>query len=305
MRNTLLIPFFLLSSLANAAIPDVSILPFEQPLLEEPYYIDNATSSPDLQLELVKRQNDGCARGYANCATLGAGGLCCPTAQACARDGAGNVACCPPRASCTGTIRPVTNTGGGVFIASTTGTNTLASTTITGGGAATIGVSTTTEGGIVFVGASATTGSGTQQASGAMRSYVNNPYYPYAFIPTTYTNAADCSSAYTTCHADFTSCSNFLAGLAGAGGVTVSVAGGGGTTIAASGPSTTLLADAASSVCASLSGSACYGLTVEACGAFGVATATNVQGGMAARCVGMRFAAGIGAGLAIGMVEYG
>jgi hypothetical protein len=305
MRDMLLIPFFLLSNLACAASPNVAILPFGQPLLEEPSYIYNATSSPDLRLELVKRQNDGCARGYANCATLGAGGLCCPTAQACARDGAGNVACCPPRATCTGTIRPVTNTGGGVFVASTTGTNSIASTTITDGGAATIGVSTTTEGGIVFVGASPTTDSGTQQASGATRSYVNNPYYPYAFIPTTYNNAADCSSAYTTCHAEFTSCSNFLVGLVGAGGVTVSVAGGGGTTIAVSGPSTTLPADGASSVCASLSGSACYGLTVEACGAFGAATATNVQGGTAARCVGMGYAAGIGAGLAIGMMEYG
>jgi hypothetical protein len=224
----------------------------------------------------------------------------------CARDGQNNIACCPPQASCTGTIRPVTNGGGGgVFIASTTGVS--ASTTVTGatagGGAATIGVSTTTDGGIVFVGASGTANSGGQQTSAASRSFVNNPYYPYAFIPTTYANAAACSSAYTTCHADFTSCSAYLAGQPGANGVTVSVSGGGGITVAANAAPTTYPGEFASSVCASLSSSACYGLTVEACGNFGAGTATG--NAAPARCTAVRYAAGAGLGVAMGMMGYG
>ena len=321
MRDTLLLPFLLLSSFANAAKPIVSIFPFGEPLIDETYVIDNSTT-PQLQLELVKRQNDGCASGYANCATLGAGGLCCPRTQVCARDSGGNVACCPPQASCTGTIRPNTNGGGGAFVASTTGTGTTsgnslattpASTTITGGGAATIGggaatiggATTTTEGGIVFVGAGETTaaaGGGQTSGASASRSYVNNPYFPYAYIPTTYTDAAACSSAYTTCHADFATCSAFLAGGPGAHGVTVSVAGGGGTTVVASAAPTTYPAEFASSVCASLSGSACYGLTVEACGRFGGATATGDANAAATRCPRVKYAAGVGAGMALGMM---
>ena len=312
MWNTFLVPIALIASLASAANPPVSILPFGTPLIEEALYTDNATSPTGIQFELLKRQNDGCASGYSNCATLGAGGLCCPRTQSCARDPAGNVACCPPQASCTGTIRPVSG-GGGAFIASGTtsgisAATTQASTTITGGSAATIGgATTTTEGGIVFVGAGETTVTGGQQSSGASRSYVNNPYYPYAYIPTTYTDAAACSSAYTTCHADFTSCSAFLAGQPGANGVTVSVAGGGGTTVVASAAVTTYAPDFASSVCASLSGSACYGLTVEACGRFGGATATSNANGAAAaaRRTGIQYAVGVGAGVALGVVGYG
>lgn len=116
-----------------------------------------------------------------------------------------------------------------------------------------------------------------------------------------------CSSAYTTCHADFTSCSAFLAGQPGANGVTVSVAGGGGTTVVASAAVTTYAPDFASSVCASLSGSACYGLTVEACGRFGGATATSNANGAAAaaRRTGIQYAVGVGAGVALGVVGYG
>jgi hypothetical protein len=312
MRDNIIFPILLLLGLASSARLDPVILPFGQPLAEEQYYIDNTTTSPDFELKLAKRQSNGCTSGYANCATLGAAGLCCKTTEVCAQDSSGNVACCQTQATCTGTIRPATtggtNTAAGGSSASTSivvvggaGATTTTASTTTGGSVATIGSSGTSTG-IVFVGASGAT-SGAQQTSGASRSYVNNPYYPYAFIPTTYADAAACSSAYTTCHADYSACSSYLAGAPSAHGVTVSVSGGGGTTVVQSVAPTTYAADFASSVCASLSGSACYGLTVAACAAFGSATAAG-NGAAAARCTGVGYAAGLGAGIAMGVMGY-
>jgi hypothetical protein len=198
MRDSILLSFLLLLGSATASKLDPVLLPFDQPLLEEQYYIDNTTASPDFELKLLKRQSNGCKSGYANCATLGAPGLCCKTTDVCAQDSGGNVACCPTQASCTGTIRPVSTgsttttaggSGGSTSIAVVGGAGAATTdSTAAGGSVATIGSSGTTTG-IVFVGASGTTG-GTQQTSGGSRSYVNNPYYPYAFIPTTYANAA-------------------------------------------------------------------------------------------------------------------
>lgn len=310
MRHNIFLPFLLLLRSTSAASSDGAvILPFGQPLAEEQYIVDNVTA-PDLELKLLKRQSNACASGYGNCATLGAPGLCCPTASVCAQDGGGNVACCRTDATCTGTIK-ATATGSAATTTGTTATtgsgivvvsgSTTASQT-TGSGFTTTETSGTTTG-IVFVGGSGTT-SGAQQTSSASRSYVNNPYFPYAYIATTYADAAACSSAYTTCHADFSSCSSYLAGIPGAHGVTVSVSGGtGGTTVAQSVAPTTYATDTASSICASLSGSACYGLTVEACAAFGSATATG-KNAAGARCTGVGYAAGLGAGIAMGVMGY-
>ncbi|KIW06593.1 uncharacterized protein PV09_02309 [Verruconis gallopava] len=307
MWNALLLPLFLLSRSALAAHANIAVLPFSPPLLEEQYHFDNTTISPDFELRFAKRQGSGCATGYSNCATLGAAGLCCKTSQVCQQDSNGNVACCPTQAACTGTIKPVTSTGGGVVVgATTTGTGatiTVSESTIVTASPSENGLTSTTSGGIVFVGPSGTASTGSQQSSDSSRSYVSNPYYPYPYIPTTYANAAACSSAYTTCHADFSSCSSYLVGAAGAHGVTVSVSGGGGTTITASVASTTYAPDFASSVCASLSATACYGLVVEACGNFGTATAT-VNGAVAARCTGLGYAAKLGVGIAVGMMGY-
>lgn len=65
--------------------------------------------------KLLRRQ--GCPGGFTNCGALGNSGACCPTDQVCARDLAGNVACCPVRASCTGTI-------GGAATGASTGSST-------------------------------------------------------------------------------------------------------------------------------------------------------------------------------------
>ena len=119
-----------------------------------------------------------------------------------------------------------------------------------------------------FVPASTTTADGfTQQTdipNAGARSTVQNAFYPFPYIPTTYANAAACSAAWTSCQGDSASCTTALAN--GAQGVTVSAPGGAGATITAV-PSVGL--QSAQSICASLSLQACSGLQVEACRSFG------------------------------------
>jgi hypothetical protein len=83
-----------------AALPDVF-----QDYLPNP--IQNATAQ-----DLMKRQNsNSCPNGFDSCAALGAPGLCCMSNAVCSPDNAGNVACCPTRAVCTGTIGGVITAG--------------------------------------------------------------------------------------------------------------------------------------------------------------------------------------------------
>lgn len=235
----LLASLFLIFSFALAA-PDL-FADFIEPLLEQPTPTqDNGTSATTTgaHFELFKRQL-GCASGYAGCGNLNAPGLCCRTNQVCSADAVGNIACCPLNAACTGTIRPVT-------------------------GAPTISVPVTTTQGNPFATITTTAQpSFVQSNSAPLRSMVPNSFYPFAFIPTTYNNAAACSSAYTTCQSDAASCTAALAN--GVQGVTIT-APNGGTTITAI-PS--LGSASATSICQSLSSLACYGLDVRACQAFG------------------------------------
>lgn len=93
--------------------------------------------------------------------------------------------------------------------------------------------------------------------------FVPNLYYPFAFIPTTYPNPEICSSSYSRCQTDFSSCTSVL----GAGGNAVTVNGGGGVGI--TGPVQGLLGPvSAASVCSSLSSQACYGLQLANCATF-------------------------------------
>ncbi|ORX93219.1 hypothetical protein BCR34DRAFT_620390 [Clohesyomyces aquaticus] len=250
MRNVLVI-FFALFALA-CATPSF-LADFIEPLLEGAPAQNNDTLAEDGP-ELLKRQGTSCATGYNACSGLGAPGLCCRSGSVCSADAAGHVACCPNGAACTGTIAPV-NPG-------------IATVSNTAGGAASSTVpfviaSTTTNGG-VFIGTAAPTTSGfVQQGSGSTgRSTVPNQYYPFAFIPTTYTNAAACSQAYSSCQTDAASCTDALA--SGRQGVTVSAPNGGATITAIA----SLGLPSASAICSSLSGLACYGLQVEACRSF-------------------------------------
>jgi len=66
----------------------------------------------------------------------------------------------------------------------------------------------------------------------------------------------------------------------------------------ASAASTTYPTAFASSVCASLSSTACYGLVVAACDNFGSAG----KNAAAAQCTGVGYVAGLGAGVAMGVM---
>ncbi|KAF2255734.1 hypothetical protein BU26DRAFT_545278 [Trematosphaeria pertusa] len=248
MRNALA-TLVLLPAIALAA-PDLLLADFEPAALQEslPAQQSNETLLEDGSLELLKRQT-GCASGYAACNNLNEPGLCCRTSQVCSADAAGHVACCPLGSACTGTIEPVQQQTAPVSVTSTTTTS-------------------------PFVIASTTTGAPTAstdnpfvQQTGSAASYihstVSNSFFPFPYIPTTYTNAAACSSAYTSCQSDAASCTAALAN--GQQGVTISAPNGGATITAIA----SLGQQSAASICSSLSQQACSGLQVEACQAFG------------------------------------
>ncbi|KAH7414390.1 hypothetical protein DE146DRAFT_34048 [Phaeosphaeria sp. MPI-PUGE-AT-0046c] len=221
--------------LASAlAAPDV-LAPFEPAVTSSPR--DLGAMNADV---LFARQNNGgnaCATNYYACAALNAPGLCCPRTAVCSADASRAVACCPQGAVCTGTL--------GVSVTTT-------ASTVAG---AFVPAATTT----------AATGNFEQtNAAPGTRSTVQNAFYPFPAIPTTYSNAAACSAAYTSCQGDAAACTTALAN--GNQGVTVLAPNGGGATITAI-PSVGL--QSAQSICASLSAQACSGLQVEACRSFG------------------------------------
>jgi hypothetical protein len=258
MRRPLLL---LLAPLAVLAAPDF-LSPFEAAV---PQLEPNTTLPDDTpllgggDLELLKRQNsNACATSYYACAALNAPGLCCPRTAICTADIRGAVACCPQGAQCTGAL-------GQPGIATGTGT-----------GTPTFVIASTTDGN-PFV----------QQTNGAgPRSTVPNAFFPFYYIPTTYANAAACSTAYSTCQSDAASCLTALAN--GAQGVTVSAPNGGATITAV--PSVGL--QSAQQICTSLSAQACSGLQVEAFGGT-AAGAAPTRG-----CGGMLMGAGVAVGLA-------
>lgn len=249
----------LLAPLVALAAPD-TFAAFE-PALEplQAVYNETETVAQDGRLELLKRAGN-CATNYFACSNIGAAGLCCPKTAICSADPRGAVACCPQGAACTGTI------------AATSLQSASATTTTTG----------------TFVSATATTTSPFSQGANANAgSTVQNQFFPFPYIATTYTNAAACSSAYTSCQGNAAKCTAALA--SGAQGVTISAPNGGATITAV--PSLGIAS--AQSICASLSSAGCYGLTVEACARF--------DGGNAAmkeRCAGYWMTAGVALGLA-------
>lgn len=240
----------------------------------------------DFSPRLFKRQ--GCPGGFTNCGALGNSGACCPTNQVCARDSAGNVACCPVRALCTGTIR---GTAPGTGVGSSTGAVIVGGST--GTSAVTLSSSVTATSGFLFPSATTT------PAPSFTGSTVPGAVFPFVFIPTTFANAAECSSYATSCSNQYQSCLAALGG--GVNGVTVSGANVG---ITVQGASTTVAS--ASSVCSSLSQQACYGLQTGICPQYGGSTGTGAAAGTggftvasgAARapgCPGIMYAVGAGA----------
>jgi hypothetical protein len=237
--------------LAPLALAAESFQPFSPAL---PVSENNSTLPLDDLLVPRQNQNpNACATGYYACAALAAPGLCCPRSAICTSDQNRAVACCPQGAQCTGALGAAPTSG-------------------------------------AFVPASTTTGTPIFQTTGAEgpRSTVQNAFYPFPYIPTTYTNAAACSAAYTSCQSDAASCTTALAN--GAQGVRVSAPNGGATITAV--PSVGL--QSAQSICASLSLQACSGLQVEACRSFG-----GEGNGVATRgCGGLLMGAGVAVGVA-------
>ncbi|KAF2030142.1 hypothetical protein EK21DRAFT_89205 [Setomelanomma holmii] len=259
----------LLAPLTALAAPD-AFAPFEPAAvaqLEQLPTTDNTTileNDSNTPIELLRRQNNACATNYYACSALGAPGLCCPRTAICTSDTARNVACCPQGAVCTGALGTAIATGSPVTTTTSSPTFVLASTTNTGS----------------FIQV-------TTVPNAAGRSTVQNAFYPFPYIATTYINAASCSAAYTSCQSDASACTTALAN--GAQGVTVSAPNGGVTFTAI--PSVGLAS--AQSICASLSSQACYGLQVEACRSFDGAGAAPTG-----RCAGLGM---VGAGVVVGV----
>ena len=228
--------------------------------------------------DLLRRQNS-CGSGFISCASLGGVGACCKSNAMCALDQAGHVACCPVGSACTGTINAGSVMATGLSSASTMASSSSSQPTTT----------------------LSTTGNGAQITG--LRSTVQNPYFPFIYLPTTFSNAADCSSSFSSCGSAFTSCTSSLGG--GANGITapgVTITGPGvGATAQSSLPSAS-----AASICSSLSTQACYPLQLTNCPMYGTAgetapsTATFVAPNAApTRCVALyRVGAGIAVGLA-------
>jgi hypothetical protein len=251
----------LLAPLAALAAPGDVLAPFEAALPTS----DNNSTLPNGTPALFARQNsNACATNYYACAALNAPGLCCPRSATCTADQNRAVACCPQGAICTGSLgATAANTNGGFVPAATT------------------------------TSAPFVQGSGAAPTAGP-RSTVQNAFYPFVYIPTTYANAAACSAAYTGCQRDAASCTTALAN--GAQGVTVSAPNGGATITAV--PSVGL--QSAQSICASLSAQACFALQVEACRSFG-----GEANGVATRACGGGYLMGVGvvAGVVGGMMR--
>ncbi|CAI6248553.1 unnamed protein product [Periconia digitata] len=270
MRNAFA-PLVLLPTLALAA-PDF-VTGFQPAILEESPAQSNNTLIEDGGLDLLRRQESNCASGYSVCTSINRPDICCRTNQVCSADRAGNAACCPIGAACTGTIGVIVGPSTSISVSGTTASSQtgFSTPTITGTG--------TTD-------APSFVQSPSNGASPA-RSTVPNSFYPFPFIPTTYTAAAACSSAYTSCQSDAASCTAALAD--GRQGITISAPNGGMTVTAV--PS--LGAQSAQSICQSLSSKACYELQVAACASFG--------GGSGAVPTGCVDRYKVGAGLALGI----
>ena len=222
-----------------------------------PHLAESFQVAADSNGHLVRR-NGNCPKDYSSCENLGEP-KCCKKKSRCAIDEGGHVACCPDRAVCTGTIAagtPVTTMPPSQAVPTVPGK----AARITGG-----------------------------------PSTVPNAFYPFVALPTTFPNAAVCSSSFTSCRTEFAKCTS---SLQGGNGVTV---GGGGGIIGGVTRLAATLPGEAVSICSSLSTAACSHLALSNCPAYGTAAASagfSVQTGAAVRC-GAAYA--VGAGVAVGL----
>ncbi|KAI1165121.1 hypothetical protein F5B18DRAFT_612873 [Nemania serpens] len=133
----------------------------------------------------------------------------------------------------------------------------------------------------------------------ATASYVSNSYFAFPVIPTSFSNAAACTTALRDCTENYDACVKNLEGANAGYGVTIQVPGAGGTTLAQA--QTTLPSATATAMCSTLSLEACHGLSNGLCraGAQGGITVGSENGAPrpTAACV-----AGVIAGVGLGIV---
>ncbi|OKL60219.1 hypothetical protein UA08_04621 [Talaromyces atroroseus] len=189
-------------------------------------------------LQILKRDGN-CPANYNSCSNEGESGICCESGTTCTVDAANHIACCPTGAKCTGTLGATSTTSGFVFPEGTTTTSSSSST------------------------------SSTSSAASITGSTIPDAAYPFVYIPTTFENAATCSSYYSLCRSEYTSC---VVSLGGQYGVTIGGSGGG---VTVEGNSGVTSASAAVSTCSSLSREACYGLQESYCTAYGTSTGSS------------------------------
>ncbi|KAI9800350.1 MAG: hypothetical protein M1825_004120 [Sarcosagium campestre] len=219
-------------------------------------------------LELNKRQQSVCSSDWNFCTALDAPNACCTPGTNCQRDEGGNVACCLTRAKCIGTISSATSTSG----RSTSGSSEVgAGGFLIAGGVAPTTAATTTTSTTGMTSTAMTTGGSTA-----------NRAYSFASYPSSFSNSQVCSSVFSACSSEFNRCTLAVGG-SGTNGVTVAGPGVG-ATVGQGGAS-------ASSVCSSLSSSACHGVVLQSC-AFTAAAAVPTD------CVPLY---GVGAGIAFGL----
>lgn len=222
---------------------------------------------------LFKRQ--GCPGGLSNCGAFGNTGACCPTDQTCAEDENGNVACCPIGAACTGTIGEATNAEVG---AENTDAVLLGDPSAS---SPTPPPNAPTSSGFRFPSPT------NDDNPSPPQSTVANAPFPFAIVPTTFENAAECSSYATSCSQQYESCVETLG--AGVNGVTV--AGGGAGITVNNQPSPVA---GARSICTSLSSEACFGLQTDLCPQYGTSFVAGAVPRVTA-CPRLIYAAGAGA----------
>ncbi|KAF3765263.1 hypothetical protein M406DRAFT_102436 [Cryphonectria parasitica EP155] len=138
----------------------------------------------------------------------------------------------------------------------------------------------------------------------ASASYVQNGYFSFPYVATSFSNAAACSSAVSACSRNYAACTADLEGSGGGGGGGVTIVVGGSTTVGGSAAATYATATA-TSICSSLSSVACFGIqdsycTAGATAGFSVGSANAAARPTGLPCVGV--VAGVAAGVGFGMV---
>ena len=168
-----------------------------------------------------------CPANYNGCTNYNEPGVCCTNTAFCTVDSNAHLACCPSGKVCTGTV--AVSTISGAVVTSYSGL-----------------VTATGTGNFQFI------------------STIQNAYFLFPVIPSTYANAAVCSTAYNTCQVEYSSCLVQLGATSGTvlNGVTISASNGG--TTVTGGAAATTVSDGAS-ICSSLSSQACQGLQSSVC----------------------------------------